>query len=237
MDQLPGDDRDDLAAIAELFPALWLWLVTQLTIRGAPADLVDAGPGDDIDIDAVVGKAMAFLQGNYPTGQEAAKGSKRESRSIRGLLACITLAADAHGVLERLRADRDDEVLLEGQLVARVRAAVDHVEARHRQHHRPRVARDLRNVLVERHARRLGGGLARGHRHAEDRVRAELALVRRAVELAHLLVETREVQHGHALELGVERGVECGVECGILSSELERGRRRARHLRTRAANV
>ena len=96
VDELLVDDQNALAIIAGLCPPMWLWLLTQLTLRGAAVDLVDAGPGDDIDQETLIAKAMALFQGNWPTANEAARGSKRDSRSIRGLLACITLAANPH---------------------------------------------------------------------------------------------------------------------------------------------
>ena len=118
----------------------------------------------------------------------------------------VALAPDADGLRERRRAHRDDEVLLERELVARVRAAVDHVEARHRQHELV-VAGDRRDVLVQRHARRLGARLARGHRDAEDGVRTEVALVRGAVRVAHELVQCGEVHDALALDELVDLGV------------------------------
>ena len=47
------------------------------------------------------------------------------------------------------------------------------------------------DVAVQRQAERVRGGVGGGHRHAEDGVRAELALVRRAVEVEHLAVDRR----------------------------------------------
>ena len=83
---------------------------------------------------------------------------------------------------KRRRAHRHDHELLEVDGVVRVRAAVEHVHHRDRQHVR-RLAAEVapqRQVL-------LGGGRARGReRDAEDRVRAQARLVRRAVELDQL---------------------------------------------------
>ena len=86
---------------------------------------------------------------------------------------------------ERRRADRHDHELLEVDLVVGVRAAVEDVHHRHGQDVR-RVAAEVapqRQPLLGR--RRVGGG----ERHAEDRVRAEARLVRRAVEVDQRAVE------------------------------------------------
>ena len=64
-------------------------------------------------------------------------------------------------------------------------AAVDHVHHRHGQRRRAGAA----EIAVERHARVGRGGLRGRERDAEDRVRAEPALVRRAVELDQRAVE------------------------------------------------
>ena len=86
---------------------------------------------------------------------------------------------------EARRADRHDHELLEVDRVVGVRAAVEHVHHRHRQHVR-RLAAEVapqRQVLLGR--RRPRGG----ERDAEDRVRAEARLVVGAVELDQLGVE------------------------------------------------
>src|SRR3546814_19111712 len=72
-------------------------------------------------------------------------------------------------------------------------AAVDDVHHRHRQGAR----RDAADIAIERQAARIGGGLRGGEADAEDRIGAEAALVRRAVEVDHRLVE-------FALVLGIE---------------------------------
>merc|ERR1719375_2739022 len=87
----------------------------------------------------------------------------------------VALGADLHRLLEGRGADGDDEVLLEGQLVAGVRAAVHHVEAGHRQHHWAAVPRELREVPVERHALRLRRGLGGSDGHTENGIRAKIA--------------------------------------------------------------
>ena len=103
----------------------------------------------------------------------------------------VDLRAHLHCLLERGRAYRQDHELLHGELVASVAAAVDDVERRHGHVHLvDRIARELGDVLVQRHALRCGTRLAHRHRHAEDRVRAKLRLgpapfVLAAVELLH----------------------------------------------------
>ena len=110
------------------------------------------------------------------------------------------LAADLHRLGEGVGAGRDDEELLEGQLVAGVLAAVDDVEARHRHGVWVAVAGQVREVLPERHALGGGAGLAGRHRDAQDRVGAERLLVRGAVHLDHLGVERLLVGRVHADE-------------------------------------
>ena len=67
-------------------------------------------------------------------------------------------------------------------------AAVEDVHHRHRQRHRL-AAIKRREVLVERHASGRGGRARQRHRHAEQRVGAEPALGRRAVERDHRLID------------------------------------------------
>ncbi len=101
------------------------------------------------------------------------------------------LGAHAQRVGEAARADRHDHELLEVDRVVGVRAAVEHVHHRHRQ--------DPRRLAAEIAPQRLallGGRRARGgERDAEDRVRAEAALVRRAVELDQRAVQAGLVEH------------------------------------------
>ena len=63
-------------------------------------------------------------------------------------------------------------------------AAIDDVH--HRDGQGPR--RGATHVAIKRLHREIGGGLCRGQRHTEDRVRAKPTLVRRAVKLDHRLV-------------------------------------------------
>eukprot|EP00754_Rhynchopus_humris_P045974 Rhum_TRINITY_DN5459_c0_g1::Rhum_TRINITY_DN5459_c0_g1_i1::g.17314::m.17314 len=122
-----------------------------------------------------------------------------------GLQLVVRLRAHAHRLREGRRAGGGDHVLLERQGVAGVASAVDHVEARHREAHAGLVAGKLRQVLVQREASVGRGGLGDGHRHTEDGVGAELALVRGAVELAHELVEGLLVHDALARQGAVQR--------------------------------
>ena len=80
---------------------------------------------------------------------------------------------------------RHDHELLQVERVLRVGAAVDDVHHRHRQDVRLGAA----DPRVERLARVRRGRLGRGQRAAEDRVRAEPPLVRRAVRLDERVVD------------------------------------------------
>jgi hypothetical protein len=95
------------------------------------------------------------------------------------------LGADPQRLREGRRAARDEHELLEVDRVLGVGAAVHDVEERHRE--RPR--RLPAEVAEERHAGLGRGRLRRRERDAEDRVRAEAALVRRPVELDEPPVE------------------------------------------------
>mmetsp|Transcript_12160 Transcript_12160/g.36651 ORF Transcript_12160/g.36651 Transcript_12160/m.36651 type:complete len:213 (-) Transcript_12160:35-673(-) len=110
-------------------------------------------------------------------------------------------AADGHRFRKRGRARRDHEELLKGQRVARVLAAVDHVEARHRRRHRrQRVPRQIRVVLVQRHALGARARLGRRQGNAQDRVRSQVALVRRTVQREHRLVDFALIRRVHAFQ-------------------------------------
>ena len=74
-------------------------------------------------------------------------------------------------------ASGDHKVFLEGELVPRVRTSIDHVEAGDG-HHQLVVAGEVGEVAVERHPFGLRARLGRRERDAENRVRAELALIR-----------------------------------------------------------
>mmetsp|Transcript_16772 Transcript_16772/g.54601 ORF Transcript_16772/g.54601 Transcript_16772/m.54601 type:complete len:438 (-) Transcript_16772:248-1561(-) len=119
----------------------------------------------------------------------------------------VYLGADHHGLTEVLCARRDDEIFLEGQLVPRVRPAVNHVEARHR-HHELGVSRQVGEVAVEWHALRSRASLGGGQGDAEHRVGAELALVLGPVNLQHEHINGRLVGRVHANKLGRDQRVD-----------------------------
>ena len=97
----------------------------------------------------------------------------------------VDLRAGPDGLGHRRRPQRRDHELLEVQRVRRVRAAVEHVEIRHRH---PR--RHPRRVQPppQRHPRRGGQRPRQRHRDTHGGVRAEPALVRRAVQIDDRLV-------------------------------------------------
>ena len=97
----------------------------------------------------------------------------------------VGLGAPAQRLAERRRADRGDHEFLDVDVGVGVRAAVHDVEHRHRQQVRVRAA----EVAEQAQLGRGRGGLRDGERDAEDRVRAEVRLLRRAVEVEHLLVD------------------------------------------------
>ena len=121
-------------------------------------------------------------------GGEAALVAHRRGEAAlvqRALRRVEDLRAGAQALGEARRPHRHDHELLEVHLVVGVRTAVEHVHHRHRQH----VGRLAAEVAPQRQAGLGGCGLGRGERHAQDRVGAEPALVRGAVELDHRPVE------------------------------------------------
>ena len=112
----------------------------------------------------------------------------RRARGRAGALEVVEhLGAHAQRIREASRADRHDHELLEVDRVVGMRAAVEHVHHRHRQDPR-RLAAEVapqRLVLLRRR------GARGGERDAEDRVRTQAALVRRAVEVDQRPVERR----------------------------------------------
>ena len=114
-----------------------------------------------------------------------------EAAVVQVLLEVVEdLGAHAQRLGEARRADRDDHELLEVDRVVGVRAAVEDVHHRHGQDARRLAA----EVAPQRLALLRGRGVRRGERDAEDRVGAEAALVRRAVELDQRAVEAGLVE-------------------------------------------
>ena len=131
-----------------------------------------------------------------------ADGSGEPALVQQALQRVEDLGADLQRLGERARPRRHDHELLEVEGVRGVRAAVDDVHHRHGEHDRLLPAQRA----VERQARVGRGRLRHGERHAEQGVRAERALVRRAVELDQAavdrcLIARVETLHGRA-ELG-----------------------------------
>jgi len=93
--------------------------------------------------------------------------------------------AGPQGVVERVEAQRHDHELLHVERIVGVGPAVDDVHHRRREE----AGGGTAQVAIERQAAMLGGRVGHGHRDAEDRVRSELLLVRRAVELQHQFVD------------------------------------------------
>ena len=119
----------------------------------------------------------------------------------------VNLAAHLHRLLEGGGAGRADHELLHGESVAGVGAAVDHVHPRDR-HHELAGASKVGDVAVEGHALLRGAGLAHGERNREDRVGAELGLVRGAVEVDHLLVNRGLLDRVHARDGRGDEGLD-----------------------------
>ena len=82
-------------------------------------------------------------------------------------------------------------------------AAVQHVQHGRRQN----AGVDAAQIAVERNLERLRHGAGCGHRDGQDGIRAQLALVRRAVERDHGLVDQPLVRGVHAFQLGSDDGL------------------------------
>ena len=97
----------------------------------------------------------------------------------------VGLRAPAHRLGEGRRAYGGDHELLDVHVGVRVRAAVEDVHHRDGQHVRVRAAQ----VAEELQPGGVRGGAGHGHRHTDDRVRAEPRLARRAVKVNQRLVD------------------------------------------------
>ena len=116
---------------------------------------------------------------------------RRQSATLGDLLERrVDLGPHSHGLTERRNTDRRDHELLEVDRVISVRTAVDDVEARDGEDIGRRSAEEpeQRNPKLVRRCVRVG------ERYAEQRVRAELLEVRRAVEERHRFVESALVE-------------------------------------------
>ncbi len=111
----------------------------------------------------------------------------------------VDLRADAQTFGEGLRADRHDHELLEVDVVVRVDTAVQDVH--HRAGHAP--GADAADVAVEGQAGLEGCGASGSQADAEDRVGAEVRLVRCAVDGAERAVD-RDLVVGLVAEQPVE---------------------------------
>ena len=95
------------------------------------------------------------------------------------------LGAPAQRFGKFLRAVRHNHELLRIHGIVGVRAAVQDVHHRHRQQAR----RDAAQIAIQRRLLRRGRRARHGHRDRQNRVRAQLALVRSAVQLDHVPVD------------------------------------------------
>ena len=96
---------------------------------------------------------------------------------------CLSAVADRFA--EGRSAERNDHEFLQIEVVIRVSAAVDHVHHRDGERHSARAA----EVAVERKTGLFSRGAGNRHGNGENRVRAEAALVLRAIELNHRAVD------------------------------------------------
>jgi hypothetical protein len=141
-------------------------------------------------------------------GREAPLVADRRAQAavVQRLLERVEdLRAHAQGLAEGRRSDGHDHELLEVDLVVGVGAAVEDVHLRDGQH----VRRVATQVAPQRQPLLPRGRVRRGQRHADDRVRAEARLVRRAVEVDHRPVQA-----------GLVGGVATGDRVGELAIDV-----------------
>ena len=184
------------------------------------------------------------LLGGRQVGGEAALVAEPGGQALllqHALQRVVGLGAPAQRLAERLGADRRDHELLDVDAGVRVRATVEDVHHRHRQHVRVGPA----DVAEQRQAGRVGPRPGHRQRDAQDGVGAELGLVVGAVQVEHrgvhqpLLagVETEQrradvVQHGqhgllHALAAVASRVVVAPLDGLERTGRRTRGHRRA----------
>ena len=161
---------------------------------------------------------LAGVVGRAEVGSEAAlvADARREAALLeQRLQRVIALDADPERLGERRRAGRDEHELLEVERVLRVGAAVDDVHHRHGQHVRVRAA----EPAVQRQVGVRGRCLGDGERDAEDRVRAEPRLRRRAVELDHGAVDLALLARVHPGDAVGDLAVDVGDGAGDALAE------------------
>ena len=135
-----------------------------------------------------------------------AESSRQATLVQDSLERVVHLDGPAQRLGKRWRAHGCEHELLEVGRTLRVPAAVEDVQKRQREQRRVIVG----EVAVERLSR-LGRGCVRdGERDAEDRVRAELRLVRCAVQVDHHLVDLALGVAGHADDLRRDRVPDVG---------------------------
>src|SRR5579884_51296 len=205
-------ERDDREAAREVGPEaghlVRLELASFEAVAAVGKELAGRGVERDRDAIGVAGRLRCVedrldrLLARREIRREAAlvADARREAALGEELLQrVIGLGRDPQALGEGPGAGRDEHELLQVDRVVGVHAAVDHVQQRDGQRRRLLAA----EMAEERDARGRGGRLGRGERDAEDRVRAEPALVRRPVELDEAAVERLLV---HDVEPADRRG-------------------------------
>ena len=116
------------------------------------------------------------------------------------------LGAGAQRLPERREPDRQEHELLEVDARLGVRAAVQHVELRHREQMGSLPA----EMAIQRDAARSCGRVARGKAHREDGVGAQIGFVRGAVEVTELRVEPGLIGGVEADQFRSDHGLDVG---------------------------
>jgi hypothetical protein len=168
---------------------------------------LEAGLADGLDQE---------LQGGLVAGQVGrepalvADGGGQAAAVQDALEGVVDLGAHAQPLAEGGSAERDDHELLEVHVVVGVGTAVEDVHQRHRQDVRRRAAQVAEQLQLQRVGRRPRDG----HGDAQDRVGAELALVRGAVQVEQDPVDLALLQRVEVHQLGGDLLVDVGDGLG-----------------------
>mmetsp|Transcript_14598 Transcript_14598/g.63237 ORF Transcript_14598/g.63237 Transcript_14598/m.63237 type:complete len:262 (+) Transcript_14598:1116-1901(+) len=100
----------------------------------------------------------------------------------------VHLRAHAHRFSKRRRSDRKDHEFLHSELVAGVRPSIDYIERGNRKNEFG-VSSKLRDMLVEGDVLLCSSCLGDRHGHRKNRISTKFALVFRAIELNHEVID------------------------------------------------
>ena len=187
-----------LALVALLEDVLFLFLVVELARRRIECD-------GDLLAGLVAGQLDGFenqLDGFAVRLERRSKSALVANRRVVSLLLQHALQRveglrrPAQRLAEALRAHGHDHEFLKVHVRVGVRAAVQHVQHRSGQHAGIHSAQ----IAIQRDFKRLRHGARGGHRYRQNRIRAQLAFVRRSIQRNHRLVDQPLVRRIHPFQ-------------------------------------